>query len=221
MSCRAGRRQAHAQFRPADQWTWRTPRRHAIDAGIDRGRYRLRCVVVTFTLNGTPTVRTFARIVALWSISSRGRQVQTAAVPERRKSSPCGDRGAGIRSGQECSRAGTAVETRHAAAAKAAENPAPLPPPPKVAENPAPAPSAAVPSAPKEPEIRRRRGRAAGAQSERAVVVAVHRSATICASNSRSRRDAGGGVPPRRHAVAGVRQRGQIDLAALTADTRD
>ncbi|HLA21072.1 MAG TPA: tetratricopeptide repeat protein [Pseudolabrys sp.] len=204
----------------------------SIDADID-----FDSVVVTFTLNGSPTVRTFRedRSIVV-DIGLDGAKSKPAAAPVAEKIVPV-----------PAIAAPETVPTKHATAPeqppklaappppKAAENPAPAPPPPKAAEipapasplpkaaeNPAPAPPAAMPSAPKEP------AKSAAAEATRPapnpnapVVVAVHRSG----DNLRVEFPFAVPTPAAAFHRADTLwlvfdSATKIDLAALTADTR-
>ena len=194
----------------------------SIDADID-----FDSVVVTFTLNGSPTVRTFRedRSIVV-DIGLDGAKSKPAAVPVAEKIVPV-----------PAIEAPETVPAKQAAAPeqplksaapppppKVAENPVTAPPPPpKVAENPAPAPAVAAPNAPKEP------AKSAAAEASRPVpnpnapvVVAVHRS------GDNLRVEFPFAVPT---PAAAFRRAdslwlvfdsaAKIDLAALTADDRD
>ena len=218
----------------------------SIEADID-----FDAVVVTFTLNGTPTVRTFRedRSIVV-DIGLEGAKSKPAAAPvaekivpvpaiEAPETVPAKNAAAPEQPSRPAAPPPPKVAENLAPAPpppkatenpapvppppKAAENPAPAPPPPKVAENPAPAPPAAAPSAPKEPVKSAAAKAARPAPNPNAtVVVAMHRSG----DNLRVEFPFAVPTPAAAFRRADTLwlvfdSAAKIDLAALTADTRD
>ncbi|MBI3705697.1 MAG: tetratricopeptide repeat protein [Rhizobiales bacterium] len=217
------------------------PTLESIDADID-----FDSVIVSFTLNGSPTVRTFRedRSIVV-DISLDGAKTKPAAVPVAEKivSAPTIEAPQTIPAtpavaleqppkpaaplpppkAAETPAPLKAAENPAPVSPKVAENPLPALPPPKKVENPAPAQAAATPITPKEPAKSNAAEAVRPAPNPNApVVVVVHRS------GDNLRVEFPFAVPT---SAAAFRRSdmlwlvfdsaAKIDLATLTADNRD
>jgi tetratricopeptide (TPR) repeat protein/outer membrane biosynthesis protein TonB len=183
-------------------------------------------VVVTFTLNGSPTVRTFREdrsIVVDIGLDRAKAKPAAAPVAEKIVSAPAIEAPETVPAKQAAASEQPPKPAAPLTPPQPAENPAAAPPPPKSAENPAPVPPAATPSTPKEPP------KSAAAELVRPmpnpnapVVVAVNRSG----DNLRVEFPFAVPTPAAAFRRADTLwlvfdSAAKIDLAALKADDRD